>query len=259
MKRVYPVTKDKLDVRDRHAMMASHAASLPPVVDLSAYLGPVRDQGELGACTGFAFCAMREFLYRCFYRYEKNVIPVEDAVFSPLYLYRQERLLEGTLHEDAGADSRTGLRVLSKIGVCLEKTVPYNIGKFDGVFLDALKESVKFKIGAYHRVFDLQTLKSVLASGYVASMAFAVYQSFESGSIARTGMMTMPIRNEMCLGGHEVLVYGYDDNMGRVKVRNSWGKDWGDGGNFYMPYDYFMLPSDSGVYDMWVGHLGKPW
>lgn len=51
-------------------------------------------------------------------------------------------------------------------------------------------------------------------------------------------------------GGHEMVIIGYDDNAvaydnqgtvhkGLLTLRNSWGADVGDHGNFYMTYDYF--------------------
>jgi C1A family cysteine protease len=52
-------------------------------------------------------------------------------------------------------------------------------------------------------------------------------------------------------GGHEMVIIGYDDNavatdnegkqhQGLLTLRNSWGDDVGDHGNYYMTYDYFM-------------------
>jgi hypothetical protein len=53
------------------------------------------------------------------------------------------------------------------------------------------------------------------------------------------------------VGGHEMVITGYDDNavayddqggkhQGLLTLRNSWGSDVGDNGNFYMSYDYFV-------------------
>jgi C1A family cysteine protease len=52
------------------------------------------------------------------------------------------------------------------------------------------------------------------------------------------------------IGGHEMVIIGYDDNavavdgdgkkhQGLLVLRNSWGSDVGDKGNFYMSYDFF--------------------
>ena len=53
-------------------------------------------------------------------------------------------------------------------------------------------------------------------------------------------------------GGHAMVITGYDDNAvaidddgyahkGLFTLRNSWGSDVGDNGNFYMSYDYFSM------------------
>ena len=47
------------------------------------------------------------------------------------------------------------------------------------------------------------------------------------------------------IGGHAVLLYGYDDLLeynnllGYMYGINSWGTRWGDSGKFYMPYEYY--------------------
>jgi hypothetical protein len=53
------------------------------------------------------------------------------------------------------------------------------------------------------------------------------------------------------LAGHAMVITGYDDNAvavdsagikhrGLIKLRNSWGSNIGDHGDFYMSYDYFL-------------------
>ena len=56
--------------------------------------------------------------------------------------------------------------------------------------------------------------------------------------------------NQVELAFHEMVITGYDDKaiatdkqgrtyQGLLTMRNSWGSDAGDNGNFYMSYDYF--------------------
>ena len=56
-------------------------------------------------------------------------------------------------------------------------------------------------------------------------------------------MVPMPAPKEKLLGGHAVLAVGYDDKQQRFLVRNSWGKGWGLGGYFTMPYTYMTDPN----------------
>jgi C1A family cysteine protease len=60
----------------------------------------------------------------------------------------------------------------------------------------------------------------------------------------------MPKKTESLLGGHAVMAVGYDDEKKYMIVRNSWGKNWGDNGYFYMPYEYFS--SDALSSDFWT-------
>jgi C1A family cysteine protease len=71
---------------------------------------------------------------------------------------------------------------------------------------------------------------------------FSVYESFESDDVALSGLVPLPAAHESMLGGHAVLLVGYDHERKLFKVRNSWGPSWGDGGYFWMPYDYVCDP-----------------
>ena len=42
-------------------------------------------------------------------------------------------------------------------------------------------------------------------------IGISVYTSFESDTVAKTGIVTLPKKSEQLLGGHAVLVVGYDD------------------------------------------------
>ena len=63
--------------------------------------------------------------------------------------------------------------------------------------------------------------------------------------------MPMPDFGRECvLGGHAVLIVGYDDTKKWWIVRNSWGVGWGDHGYFYMPYKYALDPNLAS--DFWI-------
>jgi C1A family cysteine protease len=98
---------------------------------------------------------------------------------------------------------------------------------------------------------SLLEMKSALASGYPFSIGVAIYQSFESQSVALSGMVPMPkTHSEQMLGGHAMSVVGYDDSKSCFLVRNSWGHGWGIGGHCWMPYEYLTSPSLTS--DIWA-------
>jgi C1A family cysteine protease len=160
---------------------------------------------------------------------------------SRLFLYYNERVMQGTVNSDSGAYIRDGIKSLNKSGICPEKEWPYIISKFADkppkkCYDDALKATIK----SYQRLTNtnLTQLQSCLSQGFPFVFGFTVYESFESQQVARTGIMPMPKPQEKVLGGHAVMAVGYDDSKQAVLVRNSWGTDWGIRGYFYMPYGY---------------------
>src|SRR6266702_898905 len=97
----------------------------------------------------------------------------------------------------------------------------------------------KYTAVQYQRVDQsLAQMKGCLAAGSPIVIGFTVYESFESSAVAQTGDAPMPGPGEQVLGGHAVLVVGYDDATSRFRLRNSWGTGWGKKGYFTLPYTY---------------------
>ncbi|VBB05746.1 cysteine peptidase histidine active site [Lucifera butyrica] len=251
IQRVYKLKPDSPDLRDYLYVAKTYkdAKDLPSMVDLRAQCSPVVDQGELGSCTANAIASgLREYL----------LLKAKQVwvALSRLFLYYEERLLEGTVEEDSGATIRDGMKVLKTIGVCPETDYPYDIAKFtDPPTEQALEDAKQYTISEYHRVTSLTKLKTALAEEQPVVIGFYVYSSFESDEVAATGIVPMPNTwKEELLGGHAVLVVGYDDAKEWAIVRNSWGENWGDKGYFYLPYKYW---SSGLVTDMWTGSTGS--
>jgi C1A family cysteine protease len=96
----------------------------------------------------------------------------------------------------------------------------------------------------------LLAMKQSLTAGHPFVVGIAVYDSFESDAVALTGIVPMPnTKTESLLGGHAVLVVGYDDAHQWFIVRNSWGTSWGAQGYFYLPYAYLTNSNLSS--DLW--------
>jgi C1A family cysteine protease len=240
----YGWVPDRPDQRDKlYAAIAAPPKKLPARVDLSAQCSAVEDQGQLGSCTANALVGNLEFLER------KAGHDVTDL--SRLLIYYNERAMEGTVGEDAGAMIRDGVKSLVKLGVCTEKKWPYRIARFTVKPSSACyKDAVNRQITSYHRILTLQQMKQCLAEGYPFVFGFSVYQSFESATVARTGKVELPKADETMVGGHAVCAVGYDEAARRFLVRNSWGAGWGMKGYFTMPYDY--LANNNLADDFWT-------
>ncbi len=223
---------DLPDQRDLlYAAIAAPPKKLPRSVDLRATCTAVEDQGQLGSCTANSLVGNLEFLEN------KAGLPPTDL--SRLFIYYNERAIEGTVSQDSGAQIRDGIKTLAKQGVCPEADWPYVITKFAVKPTAACyTEALNHQITSYHRVVSLQEMRSCLAEGYPFVFGFTVYESFESPAVAKTGQLNLPKKGEKAIGGHAVMAAGYDDAKKRFLIRNSWGTGWGLQGYFTIPYAY---------------------
>jgi C1A family cysteine protease len=240
----YGWVPDRPDQRDKlYSAIAAPPKILPAKVDLRAGCSPVENQGQLGSCTANALVGNLEFLEA------KAGHTVTDL--SRLFIYYNERAMEGTVGEDSGAAIRDGVKSLVNLGVCSEKRWPYTITKFTQKPPAACyKDAANHQVTSYHRILSLQEMRQCLAEGFPFVFGFTVYTAFESAAVAKTGLLNLPAHGEKDLGGHAVCAVGYDDGTKRVLVRNSWGADWGLGGYFTMPYDY--ISSTNLADDFWT-------
>lgn len=220
---------------------------MPDVFDLSVDPSqpPIYNQGELGSCTAQAIASAIQFERRD-QKAKKDFIP------SRLFIYFNERVMEGSVLYDSGAMIRDGIKSVVSLGVCDEEKWPYNIEKFTRKpRLTCYKEALKHKTVLYRRVpRDLISFKSAIYERNLVIFGFAVYESFMGQYTSETGVATLPGSNEKLLGGHAVAAVGWNDNTGHIIVRNSWGEGWGSNGFFYLPYEY--ITNDNLSDDFWV-------
>jgi len=209
---------------------------------LASYINQIYDQGNLGSCTANAFCQSHLIQQQ-----QKYVI----IKFQPsrLYLYYHERLIEGNVNYDAGADVLDGEKFAKNYGICSELLYPYNINKYktkpSGV---AELDASHHKIASYRILNNINDIKQSINNNIPVCIAIAVYDSFESNIVTNTGVVPLPnTLTEHLLGGHELCLVGYDDNTQLFLVCNSWGNQWGASiltkkgnqrGFCYIPYAY---------------------
>ena len=234
----YGWVPDLPDRRDHmYSAPAPLLAALPSKVDLRTKCPPVLDQGQLGSCTANAIANAFRF---CLKKQKAKV----EFLPSRLFIYYNERVIEGTVYSDSGAQIRDGIKSVVRQGVVSEKRWPYLVGKFTTRPDASLyKEALDHQALGYQRlVRTLEQMKGCLASGFPFIFGFTVYESFESAKVAKTGVMTLPGPDEVVVGGHAVLAVGYDDKTRTILVQNSWSDKWGRKGYFTMPYDYIADP-----------------
>ncbi|HNX97194.1 MAG TPA: C1 family peptidase [Candidatus Aminicenantes bacterium] len=221
---------------------------LPAATDLREFCPPVEDQGELGSCTAHAGIGLLE--------YHERRAAGRHLDASRLFLYKVTRNLMH-LEGDTGASNRATMGALVLFGAPPEEHWPYDVARFDQeppAFCYAFAQS--YQALQYYRLDPpgatsaavLTAVKTHLAAGLPPLLGFSVYQSIERAE--GSGAIPFPGPKERTLGGHSVMVAGYDDRRviagnggkttGALLVRNSWGEAWGQQGYGWLPYDYLL-------------------
>lgn len=252
---------DLPDQRDHsYAVPSTVLKSIPGAVDLRPQCPDVYDQGAIGSCTANAIAAALEF----------DMMKQNLPSFTPsrLFIYYNERNVEGTIPLDAGGYIRDGIKSVASLGDCPESEWTYDATPADpstNLFPAGAKAATApspqcFADAIIHKALSYQSvdqnladMKGCLSSGYPFVFGFTVYPSFESEDVARSGVVPMPGADESPIGGHAVMAVGYDDSRNMFIVRNSWGPGWGMTGYFYMPYAYLL--DDNLAADFWTIRL----
>ncbi len=205
-------------------------------------------QGRQGSCAAFTNAALATIV-----RHEREGGALAMEWASPAYLYAfQVPASMSTCGQ--GTYIQTGLDVLVHTGAATRDELPYRSGNMPMLCEMDPTASMPdvFRIGSYESVrpFDSAHIRESLAAGSPIAFGTPLTSGFMSwaGEPAREvfdfDLASGPCTGQHC-GGHAMLVVGYDDERRAFRVLNSWGPDWGDGGFFWLTYDYFdRLRSD---------------
>ena len=232
--------KDERDYSFKEILNVHPTVKLPKVADLTPLVPTyIFDQGDEGSCTANIGMYVRAMLEAA----------KTSIVFSRQFQYAMELIMEGNFPNDDGAQMRTIGLVMVKYGSCLETDDPYIAGDIIKPSTKATADALLNKIKSCYSVPNLTGMKQVIAlKSQPVMFGIDVYESFESASAAKTGIIPMPKKGEKLLGGHASGGIKYDDTKKLIKFPNSWGSSWGDKGFGYLPYAYFTKYA----YDYWV-------
>jgi C1A family cysteine protease len=248
------------DIRDLlHAFQPRRhlLAALPPSVDLDSPspgppFDPVSSQGSLGSCGPSS--AQGDILHAL------QTVQGVDSPPAPsrLFIYYNTRVLMGTTNQDSGVNNRNMLQALARWGWCDESLWPYDPQQYTRKPPPpCFEQAAKRLIIEYQAVAqDLQIMKACLAGGDPIIFGFTVYSSMQTPAVESTGNIPLPTGRDQVMGGHDVVLCGYDDSTQRFKLRNSWGPGWGKEGYGTIPYAYATHPRLSG--DFWTVKK-SPW
>lgn len=242
------------------------AKKIPAKVDLRKWCSPIEHQGNIGSCTAQSGVGILEYFEK------RSFGKIIDA--SRLFLYKTTRnLMKET--GDCGGFLRYTMGAMALFGLPPEEYWPYDEDQFDEeppAFCYSYAQNYQSLQYYRHdpsetpRKTILESVKTHLAAGLPSMFGFTVYSSYVQAD--KNGMIPYPTKNERIAGGHAIVAVGYDDKLkiknenpggsettGAILIRNSWGKEWGEQGCGWLPYEYIL----KGVADEWWSLIKNEW
>ncbi len=231
-------------------------ATTPAPAVLTLATPAVRDQGQIGSCTGFCGAEAYEIMYR----YKNGSFPV---TLSPLFVYYEERvnINGGSITSDPGANMVNIGQVFDKYGVSTEALYAYPAATAYPTSTAyrtppssaAISAALSYKASSYTSISsgDTAAVKNCLRHNIPVMMGLNIYDntrtykyfeglnttSYTYNPLTSSGALASGVK---LLGGHATPIVGYDDTKKAFLVQNSWSASWGLNGFYYMPYSVFM-------------------
>jgi hypothetical protein len=220
------------DPRDYHVEDMPVAALRVPPQQFLPKSPIILDQKNTGYCAGASGAGIANSYYHYFGK-------LPERSFSMTFLYWLAKEYDGIPHLE-GTYIRTILKIMHKYGVASESTAPFSLSKIS-ISPSALREAENYKIEAYSRLRTVGEIQKAIAKGLYIIMGTLVTRH----NWNRPGGFLSYPSGEL-YGGHATYGDGYDNflshaHQGYFFNQNSWGSYWGDGGRFYLPYDYLKM------------------
>lgn len=195
----------------------------------SGEASPILDQGRCGSCVAFASIGMLET--------QMNI--TRKTTTSPWAFSPQHLFACGGGGCETGWTPFGALNFLESDGVPDEACFPYESGATgkdmacSSSCSDAASRSQKIarSITAAFFFSSVASLKKAIAKGPLLT-TLKIYEDF---MFYKGGVYKHSSGDE--LGGHAVVIEGWDDADKAWIVRNSWGEDWGEKGYFRIAWD----------------------
>jgi C1A family cysteine protease len=203
-----------------------------------SYIGPIRDQGNCGACYAFGACAAAEGAYNLANgKYDGNCANFSEA-FVAFCLSDYYSGFDGCSGSDYDYQELTGL---VKYGVCNESVYPYT--DHEQACQSSAWGAPRTTIQSWHRIGcnNIEAIKTAIMTYGVIDAAVYVGSAFQaySGGIyqdANTTCNSYPCYYSPT--NHSIALVGWNDNGGSGYwiLRNSWGTSWGENGYMRIKY-----------------------
>lgn len=187
----------------------------------------ILDQGCYPTCVAHSLASL---MARC----ECKLGVEKPTNFSRGFIYANRR---DDQSQEEGMVVREALKQLNHDGDCLYDDFPYNnyypnlkakLEKYKG---ELLEKASPYPIAYYFRCTTDEEVKQAIYNYGAAIISIPTWPSFGDGPYVH-----LPYSNELIDGYHAMCCIGWTKT--HWVVQNSWGKEFGENGICYIPYNY---------------------
>jgi hypothetical protein len=243
--------KDKKDNRDYkiNNILSQKNLNLPSKISYRDQMSPVKNQGKLGSCVGFAMAAMKEWQEQqeylneisegSLYRRDKDHYNLSEQ-----WIYYKSKEIDPWPNME-GTSIRCALKQISKLGIPPEEGWVYNDSEKGKPKPWSHMISKWRGGGSYFRINYNNLNSSIYKYGPIVIGIVCFREIFNVGT---DGFIPYPKYPFEQFGGHAICLTGFDRDKNIYEFKNSWSSLWGHYGYGYLPGEYlkdFML-------DAWV-------
>lgn len=204
--------------------------------------GPIKDQKDTGFCHSFAGSSLKDI--------QEKLETGINYNLSPLYLAKKVKEIDNITNTE-GSTLINVCKALQEEGDIKEIYYPfddkYKTGSLKFPELNYNKIP-KYKISNYARCDTIESIKDAICNNKPVLLGITCCENIYD--LDNNKDKFIPLPKGLIKGGHALLIVGYDDNLehtylnnktckGFFRIQNSWGKEWGDKGFAWLPYEYF--------------------
>jgi len=194
-------------------------------------LPQVGDQLTTGSCVGWAAAwGLRHWLCKKETGQEEN--------FSVRFVWMAAKEIDpfplNIIFPLSGTRIRDAMKIMQQHGVPEESLYPFSVElPPPGKRIEIIQNAMKYRIGLYYSLSNVDEMRWNLANVGPFVIGVPVHENF-----SELVDNVIPEPSGRLVGGHALLVVGYDDDTSTFRVMNSWSLEWGDQGFCKFTYDW---------------------
>ncbi len=216
---------------------------IPFKVDLSPYCPPVGDQGDIESCVGWAVGYNAMTMMRAIENGWTDKDTIKANAHSAMFIFNQIK------ERDCGAGSKISkaIDLIMENGDCLAKDFDQDITDCSREPGEELMDEAKqYSIEDFMTLFEIKAdpkvkiykVKQTLANQTPVVVGMSLKKNFYQ--LKKGAKFWWPDKgNKTPVGGHAMVVVGYNEAKKSFRLVNSWGTDWADGGFVDIKYADF--------------------